>query len=246
MGKDDTKYWKECLAKVIMEDLFYPGKFDKAESPDLQGDGVGIEVTQAYPAMYQWLDGEYEKYAVALGNGDVDKAEYHRRKSVFCNHLNDVSSCEECIRKYPGVVHQACGRFMSVCGIGGEVFTVRIVHLSAVSDLPRMVCTVCDVFRRKLEKLNAGHYAWFDTMGLFIETSFFTNVEAYVDELFCRMRRIGSEYARQYDVVFLYGRTVARLCRMDFMNGTLLYYDIDGFKYDRLADLSFSGVDSCV
>lgn len=246
MGKDDTKYWKECLAKVIMEDLFYPGKFDKAESPDLQGDGVGIEVTQAYPAMYQRLDGEYEKYAVALGNGDVDKAEYHRRKSVSCNHLNDVSSCEECIRKYPGVVHQACGRFTPICDIGGEVFEVRIVHLSAVSNLPRMVRTVCDVFRRKLEKLNAGHYARFDTMGLFIETSFFTNVEEYVDELFYRMKCIQSEYAVKYDVVFLYGRTVARLCRMDFMNGTLVYYGIDGSKYACLADLSFAGTDSSV
>lgn len=246
MGKDDTKYWKEYLAKVIMEDLFYPGGLDKAESPDLQGDGIGIEITQVYPAVYQQLDGEYEKYAVARGNGDADKAEYHRRKSVSCNHLNDVSSCVECMCMYPDVTHQACGRFTPICDIGGEVFEVRIVHLSAVSNLPCMVRTVCDAFRRKLEKLNAGHYARFDTMGLFIETSFFTNVEEYVDELFFRMKCILSEYARKYDVVFLYGRTVARLCRMDFTNGTLAYYVIAGSKYDRLADLSFAGANSSV
>lgn len=50
-SKDDTKYWKEYFAKVVIEDLFDFGKFDKGESPDLSGHGIGIEITQAYPAI---------------------------------------------------------------------------------------------------------------------------------------------------------------------------------------------------
>lgn len=240
MCKDDTKYWKEYLAKVIIEDLFPFGKFNKGERPDLHGNGIGIEITQAYPAIYQRLDGEYEKYAVALENGSVDKAEYHRQRSVLCSHSDDAVSCEECMSKHPDVLHRACGRFTPVCEIGGKTFEMRTVHLSAVCNLPNMLRVVCEAFRKKLEKLNGGHYTLFDTMGLFIETSFFTNVEEYVGELFSHMKSILSEYDRKYDMVFLYGLPVAKLCYMGFANDDLTYYGIDNSKYGHLASLSFA------
>lgn len=239
-SKDDTKYWKEYFAKVVIEDLFDFGKFDKGESPDLSGHGIGIEITQAYPAIYQRLDGEYEKYAVACENGDADKAEYHRRKSIACNHLNDVSSCEECRCKYPWTIHQACGRFNPVCEIGGEFFEMRMVHLSAVCQLPNMIRIVCDAFSKKLKKLNDGHYVMFDRMGLFIETSFFTNVDEYVKELFDCMKSVQAEYDKKYDMVFLYGVPGAKLCYMDFANDSLTYYDVDNIKYSRLVSDLFA------
>lgn len=44
--------WEERMAKNILEDQFAIGPLKKRESPDLQGDGVGIEITIAYPSWY--------------------------------------------------------------------------------------------------------------------------------------------------------------------------------------------------
>lgn len=44
--------WEERMAKHILEDQFAIGPLEKRESPDLQGDGIGIEITMAYPSWY--------------------------------------------------------------------------------------------------------------------------------------------------------------------------------------------------
>ena len=77
---DHTKLdYDECCAKLILEELFSKryGQLTLADKPDLQGDGVGIEVTIANDPKMQEALGNWEK---AYWDTDERKKAHHIKK----------------------------------------------------------------------------------------------------------------------------------------------------------------------
>lgn len=223
--------WEEYLAKYLIEDFFTYGLLKKEESPDLQGEEVGIEVVKAYDPWYNISEGEFEKSCFS------QDSEKHKRKSVIINatipgiekNKNLIASTGFCKTKFGEV------RFGYACG---DLYNSR---------KPLIENSV----KKKLEKLNSKHYKVFPQMGLFIfslielsENSIDCSVSKK-DDLLLLFQSILKEYntshndSRVFQFIILYSPPCATLMHFDLEKSAVRQFNINMYKYQqRLNNLS--------
>lgn len=206
MGKKyDMDKWEEFLAKWILEDHFPFGKFEKSESPDLIGRGIGVEVVKAYLPALARVEGEYMQHRLA----ELRCVEAASRKHYEKTH--GVWNCE-----WGTMARQ------SIKG-GGELTTL------AGNLGETQVYVIVDAVKRKLEKVKK--YQETPVLGLFVYTSF--SIEGHLDELAKKILETSQGFERWFEHIFLFIDSQSLIYRLELPSMKWSMQKVNRHQYDE-------------
>ena len=224
--------WEEYEAMYIIEDFFPEfGPLKKAEKPDLQGEGIGIEITKAYDNYYNRYNGEFEKYCLAamrrdaaLESGDeaaANKAEQEMREHYdkCCSDIPESKDLSEMT--------------LSIMDNGFHY----MIYENGIECKRRD--KIIEAVTSKCEKINSGHYNDFSSNALFIYTHLTLNHKEEIDSIAYQIKDLMKKYTKNFDFIILACISEQRLVWINYKDNKAGWYKMDTSKYnERISKLS--------
>ncbi len=215
MGNKTTlDQWQEYRAKFTIEKLFPEyGPLEKLDRPDLQGNGIGIEIVTAYSEVYNRAENSYTNYRLAQVRRDAAIATHDEAICILAERSMEASAKyveyrdskyvkDKCSGEVSSrALYEEGARFLDVSGNKIRVGFYRGDYFT--SQLP----LVLDAVGKKCEKLNNAHsgYHSFPCFGLFVESALLIHDCEELNKVCCNVHEIICKYPRKFDFVFLAG-----------------------------------------
>lgn len=213
-NKTPLDKWQEYRARFTIEKVFPEyGSLENLDRPDLQGNGIGIEIVTAYSKAYNKAENSYTNYRLAQMRRDKAIAMHDE-----AGRISAEQSMRECVKyveyrdskygrdKYPGEIssralYEEGAGFFDVNGYKVRIGFYRGDYFT--SQLP----LVLEAVVKKCKKLNDTHsgYPLFPCLGLFIESALLIHDREELNKVCWDIHEVICKYPRKFDLVFLAG-----------------------------------------
>lgn len=211
MARKEIDHWKEYEAKYILEDIFPNlGILNKSECPDIHGNSIGIEVTEALEENWQRSQSHLEKYLLYGNEKDRERVSYTTDK----------------IDGYHAEYHE--------CGVNGiKMWSGSMDNTFAMNEM--LLLRAID---EKCKKLNDGHYTSFPAYGLFVRSMINLDTEVDKNRIIADIQKVFIEYKEQilYDVIYIFSISLSKMYVIDTKTWIINDYEVDSAKYSKKYD----------